>query len=220
MKSKCLNAYIVYFYCMGKDDVTYFYRKSWSVIVKLLCVDKTYCIHHGYYEKGIRTYVQSVLNMNDFIGRLLQLETKGNQIKQVLDAGCGIGGTVIYLAKKYPNVKFQGITIVPEHIKIAKNLAKENQVANNTDFIQADFIDTDFPANQFNAIYLIESASYAQKKQMLIHALHRILKPGATLIIVDCFRTTILLNQLLNRFYIWFCKAWGIPNLISVDEFE
>jgi tocopherol O-methyltransferase len=205
---------------MGKDDVIYFYRKSWSVIVKLLCVDKTYCIHHGYYEKGIRTHVQSVLNMNDYIGRLLKLETKGNQTKQVLDAGCGIGGTVIYLAKKYPNVKFQGITIVPDHIKIAKNLAKQKQIARNTDFILADFIKTGFPANQFDAIYLIESASYAQKKQMLIQEMHRILKPGGTLVIVDCFRTAVLFNQLLNRFYIWFCKAWGLPNLISIEECE
>ena len=205
---------------MGKDDVTYFYQKSWSVIVKLLCVEKTYCIHHGYYEKGIRTYVQSVLNMNDFIGRLLQLETKGNQTKHVLDAGCGIGGTVIHLAKKYPNVKFQGITIVPEHVKLAQNLAKENQVTSNTDFILADFNDTGFSADQFDAIYLIESACYAQKKQMLIHEMHRILKPGGTLVIVDCFRTTVLLNQVLNRFYLWFCSAWGLPSLISIDECE
>jgi len=205
---------------MGKENVIYFYRKSWSVIVKLLCVDKTYCIHHGYYEKGIRTHVQSVLNMNDYIGRLLKLETKGNQAKHVLDAGCGIGGTVIYLAKKYPNVKFQGITIVPEHIKIAKNLTKENQVTSNTDFILADFIDTGFPADQFDAIYLIESASYAQKKQMLIHEMHRILRPGGALVIVDCFRTNVLLNPLFNRFYIWFCKAWELPNLISLEACE
>jgi len=205
---------------MGKDDVVYFYRKSWSVIVKLLRVDKTYCIHHGYYEKGIRTHVQSVIHMNDFIGKLLQLETQGNQSKHVLDAGCGIGGTVIYLAKKYPNVKFQGITIVPDHIKIAKNLAKENQVTRNTDFILADFINTGFSADQFNAIYLIESASYAQQKQLLIQEMYRILKPGGALVIVDCFRTTVPLNQLLNRFYLWFCKAWGLPHLISLEECE
>lgn len=212
--SRCL------FFYMGKDDVVYFYRKSWNVIVKLLRVDKTHCIHHGYYEKGIHTHIQSVLHMNDFIGKLLQLETQGNQAKQVLDAGCGIGGTVIYLAKKYPNVHFQGITIVPDHIKIAKNLAKENQVTRNTDFILADFISTGFSNDKFDAIYLIESASYAQKKQLLIHEMHRILKPGGTLIIVDCFRTTVPLNQLLNRFYLWFCNAWGLPNLISVEECE
>ena len=205
---------------MGKDDVVYFYRKSWPVIVKLLHVDKTYCIHHGYYEKGIQTHVQSVLHMNEFIGRLLQLETHGNQALQVLDAGCGIGGTVIYLAKRYPNVKFQGITIVPDHITIAKNLAKEKQVTRNTDFILADFIHTGFSAGQFDAVYLIESASYAQKKQLLFHEMSRILKPGGILVIVDCFRTPVPLNQLLNRFYVWFCKAWGLPNLISLEECE
>lgn len=205
---------------MGNDDVIYFYQKSWSVLIKILRVDKTYCIHHGFYEKGIRTHVQSVLHMNDFIGRLLKLETQGNQAKQILDAGCGIGGTVIHLAKKYPNDKFTGITIIPEHIKIARNLAKDYQVTGNTDFLLADFINTGFSTNQFDAIYLIESACYAQKKQMLLHEVYRILKPGGTLVIIDCFRTTIPLKQLSKKFYVGFCQAWGLPNLISLKECE
>jgi ubiquinone/menaquinone biosynthesis C-methylase UbiE len=211
---------LIIFCHMGKDDVINFYKKSWPIIIKLLQVDKTYCIHHGYYEKGIHTHVQSVHNMNDFIGRLLKLESKENHATQILDSGCGVGGTIIHLAKKYPHVNCKGITIIPEHIKIAKKLAKENQVSSNTDFLLADFMDTGFSPDQFDAVYLIESACYAPKKQMLIHEMYRILKPGGTLVIIDCFRTPVQFDQLLNTFYIWFCKSWGLPNLISIDEFE
>lgn len=48
-----------------------FYRKNWPLSVKLMQVDKTHCIHYGYYEKGIRTHIQSVLNMNDFVGSVV-----------------------------------------------------------------------------------------------------------------------------------------------------
>ena len=197
-----------------------FYSSNWPLLVRLLQVDKTQCIHHGYYEKGIRTHVQSVLNMNDFVGRLLNLNSEDKKPLKVLDAGCGIGGTVIYLAKKHPHIDFTGINIVIEHVEMAKNLARENKVLTNTNFILRDFTDTGFPSNRFDAIYLIESACYAEKKQILIRELYRILKPGGIVIIIDVFLTDVQLNPFLNNIYNLFCKGWGLTNLIKTTEFK
>ncbi len=196
-----------------------FYRNNWSLLVKLLQVDQTHCIHHGYYEKGIRTHVQSVLNMNDFIGRLLKLDSEIKQCKKILDAGCGIGGTVVYFAKKFPDIKFTGINIVPDHIEMAKNLAKEKKVLSNTDFFVKDFVDTDLSSNHFDAIYLMESSCYALQKQMLIGEMYRILKPGGILVITDVFRTLVELNPVLTNIYDSFCKGWGLSDLIDIEEF-
>lgn len=196
-----------------------FYRNNWSLLVKLLQVDQTRCIHHGYYEKGIRTHVQSVLNMNDFIGRLLKLDSEIKQCKKILDAGCGIGGTVVYFAKKFPDIKFTGINIVPDHIEMAKNLAKEKKVLSNTDFFVKDFADTDLSSNHFDAIYLMESSCYALQKQMLIREMYRILKPGGILVITDVFRTLVELNPFLTNIYDSFCKGWGLSDLIDIEEF-
>jgi tocopherol O-methyltransferase len=197
-----------------------FYLKNWPVLEKLMRVDKTNCIHHGYYEKGIRTHIQSVLNMNDFIGRLIKIDSKDKQSKNILDAGCGIGGTAIHLAKKYPHINIIGITNVSKHIKIAKILAKENNVNFNTDFILKDFIKTDFPSNHFDAIYLLESSCYALNKDILLHEMYRILKTGGVLVIIDVFLTNIQLNSFLKNVYVWFCKGWGLPNLIKLEEFS
>jgi cyclopropane fatty-acyl-phospholipid synthase-like methyltransferase len=205
---------------MKKRESIDFYQKNWSLIVKLLQVDKTHCIHHGFYEKGVHSHIKSVLNMNDFVARLLKLDSKKEQIIQVLDSGCGIGGTIIHLAKKHPKINFVGITIVPEHIEMAKNLAKEFKVNGNTDFLLEDFMETSFSSNQFDAIYMLESAVYSQKKQALIHEMNRILKPGGTLVIIDCFKTNVKLNQFLNNMYILFCKGWGLPDLIKLEEMK
>lgn len=196
-----------------------FYRNNWSLLVKLLQVDQTHCIHHGYYEKGIRTHVQSVLNMNDFIGCLLKLDSEIKQCKKILDAGCGIGGTVVYFAKKFPDIKFTGINIVPDHIEMAKNLAKEKKVLSNTDFFVKDFVDTDLSSNHFDAIYLMESSCYALQKQMLIREMYRILKLGGILVITDVFRTLVELNPILTNIYDSFCKGWGLSDLIDIEEF-
>jgi len=197
-----------------------FYLKNWPLLVKLLRVDKTYCVHHGYYEKGIRNHIQSILNMNDFVGRLLEIDSNDKQTKKILDAGCGIGGTAIYLAKKYPNINFTGITDVSKHIKMAKILAKENNVIFNTDFILMDFINTSFPSNQFDAIYLLESSCYAYNKEILLHEMYRILKPRGILVIIDVFLTNVQLSPFLKNFYVWFCKGWGLTNLIKLAEFK
>jgi SAM-dependent methyltransferase len=196
-----------------------FYLKNWPLLVKLMRVDKSNCIHHGYYEKGIRNHIQSVLNMNDFVGRLLEIDSKDKQSKKILDAGCGIGGTAIYLAKKYPNIYFTGITNVSKHIEISKILAKENNVILNTDFILKNFIKTDFPSNHFDAIYLLESSCYALSKDILLHEMYRILKPGGVIVIIDVFLSNVQLNPFLNNIYIWFCKGWGLTNLIKFAEF-
>ena len=196
-----------------------FYRNNFTLIEKLLQADQTHCIHHGYYEKGIRTHVQSVLNMNDFIGRLLKLDSEIKQCKKILDAGCGIGGTVVYFAKKFPDIKFTGINIVPDHIEMAKNLAKEKKVLSNTDFFVKDFADTDLSSNHFDAIYLMESSCYALQKQMLIGEMYRILKPGGILVITDVFRTSVQLNTFLTNIYDSFCKGWGLSDIIDIEEF-
>ena len=204
---------------MADRDLIDFYRDNFTLIEKLLQVDQTHCIHHGYYEKGIRTHIQSVINMNDFIGRLLNLDSEIKQCKKILDAGCGIGGTVVYFAKKFPNMKFTGINIVPDHIEVAKNLAKEEKVLSNTEFFIKDFEDTDLSSNQFDAIYLMESSCYALQKRMLIREMYRILKPGGILVIIDVFRTLVELNPVLINIYDSFCKGWGLSDLIDIEEF-
>ena len=205
---------------MKKSNKKDFYQKNWQLIVKLLKVDKTHCIHHGYYEKGIRTHLQAVQNLNFLVESLLGLNKDDKQNRKILDAGCGIGGTVVYLAGKYPNAKFTGITKIPEHISLAKNHAEEKQVIENTDFISKDFINTGFSDDQFDAVYLVESSCYAPDKQILVKEMKRILKPNGTLIIVDVFLTNINLNSFFKNIYTWFCKGWGLPNLIKLEKFR
>lgn len=53
--------------------------------------------------------------------------------KSVLDVGCGFGELGKFLTKKYDNVSYTGIDIVPEFVKNAKELYP------NLDFVEGDY---------------------------------------------------------------------------------
>jgi tocopherol O-methyltransferase len=203
---------------MGNDYGREVYRKQWPIMVKFFQVDETFCVHHGYYERGIHTHAQSVLNMNDVVGRLLSLEKKGGHRAHILDAGCGIGGTVVHLAKCYPSLSWTGITVIPEHVEMARQLSHDQGVSHITEFLVQDFMHTEFPSDHFDAVYLLESACYAQNKDVLCRELHRILKPGGMLVLIDAFLTDATRSRLVERVLTWFCGGWGLPGLISTDE--
>jgi cyclopropane fatty-acyl-phospholipid synthase-like methyltransferase len=205
---------------ISKQTIIDYYHKNWNLFIKLWQVDETYCINYGYYEKGVHSRKQAILNMNKFIARILKLNSNSEETKYILDAGCGIGGTVVYLARQYPNIRFTGITIDSDHIKIAKQFAKQKQVISNTEFIREDYLNSNFPSNFFDAIFALESINYTAHTKNFIQEMNRILKPGGKLVVIDGFRTNIQLNPLLDKLYKKWCKKRVIPNITPSKKFK
>ncbi len=172
----------------------------WKNKVKTYNADRTLGLHFGFYEKGIHHHAEAVQNMNTFVERLLKLETK-RQMERILDAGCGFGGTVLQLAKKYPSIMFYGINITPKEVAIAKRAARERNIQENTKFIIGDYHDTNFPPNYFDAIVAIESLTYTNEKKKFVIEASRILKPRGKLIIIDAFTTGVTLNPFMKKMY-------------------
>ena len=108
---------------MSTQKIIDYYEKYIDDQYKLLNLEETMGIHYGYQENGVRTYEEAVLNMNYHVGNLMDLNILNEQPNKcnILDAGCGVGGTSITLAKKYPNINFTGITISPQQIEIAND---------------------------------------------------------------------------------------------------
>ncbi|EXF77530.1 methyltransferase domain-containing protein [Colletotrichum fioriniae PJ7] len=76
-------------------------------------------IHHGYWEDGSETKEQAQVKL---IQLLLQLSGVGEN-SNVLDVGCGIGGTSRYLASTL-GCSVTGITISTKQVEIANRLTK------------------------------------------------------------------------------------------------
>ena len=61
----------------------------------------------------------------------------------ILDIGCGIGGSSIWLAKNF-GASVIGVDINKERITIAKKLAEENKINDLVSFFAGDFFDSKF----------------------------------------------------------------------------
>ena len=72
---------------MKLEEIANYYSRNWPIYVKWWKADKTYGIHYGYYEKGIHNHIQSILNMNEFVGKLLDLDVD-NKRKKILPTIC------------------------------------------------------------------------------------------------------------------------------------
>jgi len=163
-----------------EDVVAEYYDRIWSRFVLWWKGQKALALHYALYDRGARTFEKALLNMNDYVGKLLGLTQ--TQKMHVLDAGCGVGGTSIYLAKRYANVTFTGITIAPSQLNLAKKFARERNTG-NTDFLLQSYMETDFPNHCFDSIFALESTVYARNKRAFVKEMSRILKPGGRFIV-------------------------------------
>ena len=178
--------------------------------------NQTHSYHFGYYEKGFRTHFDAILHMNDVVWGLLGLD--GTKPQHVLDAGCGVGGTSVYLGKKYPLVAFSGISIVPSEVQFAMELSVQNQVTGNTRFLVDNFCNTRFSDASFDGIIALESLNYAQDTGKAFKELYRVLRPGGRLVVLDGFRTQQQLSPIMQKAYRHWLSGRAIDDLMSIDN--
>lgn len=191
-----------------EEIVADYYERIWAKFVLWWESEKTLGLHYAFYEKGVKTFEQAVYNMSDYVGRLLDLD-ENNELK-ILDAGCGVGGTSIYLAKKYPNVKFTGITITPGQLALAKKFVVEKKVS-NADFFYGNYMETDFSDQCFNNVFALESVSYSRDKKGFIKEMNRIIKPGGKLAVIDTFFVDTPHNWFMKKLHDLTCIGRGVP---------
>jgi len=192
----------------------------WKVYVKQMNADKTLAIHSGYFEKGIKTHEEAIINKNKVIEKLLNLEKLGKKKSIILDAGCGVGGTCIYLAKNYPHIKFLGLNVSPIQIKLAPKFSKQSQVSSNTDFILGDFLEIGLKDKSIDGIFAIESITRANDIKRFLQEASRILKINGKIVIDDAFIFRKPSRYLTKLVYKAYCKTWKIPSMESFEIFK
>ncbi len=151
------------------------YRDSWDL-------DNSLSIHYGYWDEKVSSFAQSLQRMNEVMAEMAVIKASD----KVLDAGCGVGGSSIFLSNAY-GCQVTGIALSERQIMQCRENAKKKGAEENTDFKVMDYCHTDFLDNSFDIIWGCESICYADDKRAFIHEAYRLLKPGGRLIVADGF---------------------------------
>ena len=188
-------------------------------------------IHLGYYTdedmaKGAGTLlgckVKDFIEAKfDFVDKMLEWSECPPEPARVLDVGCGIGGTSRHLAKRLgPNSKVQGITLSPNQVKRATELAAEQGV-DNASFQVMNALAMDFPDNTFDLVWACESGEHMPDKKKYVEEMIRVLKPGGTIVIATwCQRETppeFTPKEEANLKFLY--EEWAHPYFVSIEEY-
>lgn len=97
----------------------------------------------------------------------------------VLDVGCGVGATPVYLAKRY-GCRVIGVDIVPRMIERCEEKARREGVADQTEFRVADPQELLFDDDTFDAVITESVAAFPEDKQRAANEYARVTKPGGS----------------------------------------
>src|ERR1700736_1851951 len=141
-------------------------------------------IHFGYWGQDTGSHAQSLLEMNRVLAGHLGVRSG----QRILDSGCGVGGSAIWLAKTY-DVEVVGITPVASQVARAHRYAQEQGIADRVSFEQQDYTHTAFSDASFDAVWAMESLCHAPEKRLVLAEARRLLRPGGRVGIVEYMRT-------------------------------
>src|SRR5688572_11966690 len=94
-------------------------------------------LHFGLADETTTSHAQSVLQTNAYLADRAGID-RGTR---VLDAGCGVGGSALWLAAERGAV-VTGVTLIPEQVEIANRYAAERGLSGVVDFHCADMAHT------------------------------------------------------------------------------
>ncbi|MFQ5728892.1 MAG: SAM-dependent methyltransferase [Waddliaceae bacterium] len=192
-----------------KEDLVHYYDSCEKDYHRFWDLDRSLAMHAGYWDETTRSLPEALARENEILAQLAKIKPGD----RVLDAGCGVGGSSIYLANKY-RCQVTGITLSDNQVRKAQSYAHNRGVSNPPEFFVMDFSHTTFPAETFDVVWGLESICHANDKRLFLQEAFRILKPQGRLVIADGFMTHDR-DQLLDK---WL-KGWRVNSLETVHTF-
>ena len=184
------------------------YRRGWDL-------SNSHAMHYGYWDEKTENFRHSLHRMNEALAAFGAIEAE----EQVLDAGCGVGGSSIFLAKER-GCAVTGITLSAQQVERAKTNAQAAGLEQLPQFRQADYTKTPFTDNSFDVIWALESAVHDPEKHGFFREAHRVLRPGGRLIMGEYIKTATSMNSKDEQLFHRWLDAWAIANLSTLPHLK
>ena len=112
----------------------------------------------------------------------------------LLDVGCGLGGTARHVAHTYPNTHVTGVDLVPVYVEIGNYLTQMGMGLqdNRVSLVQGSATALPFEDASFDGVLTVHVQMNIADKNAFYDEISRVLKPGGYLAFHDVLRGTAL----------------------------
>jgi len=190
------------------DNCEFDYKILWRL-------DRCLAMHYGYWDETTEGVSDALVRENEILAQRAEITKE----QKVLDAGCGVGGSSIWLARNV-GCEVVGITLSPEQVNTCTANAKEHEASDKTSFKVNDYCNTEFEDNSFDVVWAVESVCHAPDKADFVKEAYRILKPGGKLIIADFWASHHEYQGKDDRVMKEWVAGWSVNRLEHNDNFR
>ena len=190
------------------DECETHYRWLWNL-------DTSLAMHAGFWDATTKTLAEALERENQVLAEIAKIKASDH----VLDAGCGVGGSSLYLAKKI-GCHVTGITLSAKQVETATDIAQKRMPeGNRPHFLVRDYCQTGFPAESFDVIWGIESVCHAPSKKDFLTEANRLLRKGGRIVIADAFLTKKWYVKKEQEIMDNWLRGWGVDALEREVDF-
>jgi tocopherol O-methyltransferase len=201
----------------GADEprrrVEAYYDQTWKDYRFLWLNRQNLAFHFGYHDAATRGHAAALLNTNRTLAERAAIQPGHH----VLDAGCGVGGSSLWLAR-HRGAHVVGVTLVRSQVVQACRLAAAQGLAHRALFVQTDYTCTPFAGNAFDAVWALESLCHAADKAAFYREAARLLRPGGHLVVAEYMRAARPLPAAAEPMVREWLDGWVIPDLDTPEE--
>ena len=201
------------------EDVRRYYDRQTAGFIALGQGGGEGVIHRAVWGPGVTSRTQAFHFVEDQLVDLvagLAADHSAGHPPQVVDLGCGVGGSLSYMATRVP-MRGTGVTLSPVQAQLAAARIEAAGLADRVTCLEADY--TRLPATVpiADLAFAIESFVHGPSPAAFFSECARVIRPGGQLVVCDDLRRPIL-EPHAERAVEQFRQGWQINTLLMREE--